>query len=274
MSREAQVLELLERLTPRDVAILESLRAHRLASSVQLRRLHFPGPFTTTVAASRAVIRVLNRLERHRLIERLERRIGGARKGSASLVWQLGATGERLLATKHGEKPRRYLEPGGGFVRHTLAVTELAVQLHEALHGGQLSGLTLTPEPANWHRFLGQHGRSETLKPDLHAVTTSGDFEDHWYLERDRSTEHLPVIARKAQTYERYARTGRYQADHDVFPAVLWVVNDTTRRDRIARTLATTPGLTPGIQRAVLLSDFLPTVLSGSDPGNDFKAGP
>lgn len=264
------VVAILERLVPRDLEILESLRAHRMASTTQLRVLHFAEPFASEVAATRVTIRVLNRLEAHRLITRLERRIGGVRKGSASLVWQLAATGERLLATMHGDKRRRYLEPGGAFVRHTLAVTELAVQLNQAHRQGHFEHVHLVPEPGNWRRFMGAHGRPEILKPDLTAITAAGDYEDHWFLERDLGTEHPPVVARKALVYERYAQTGLAQADQGVLPAVLWVVSTRARQIALERALRRTRGLTPGVHRVITEVEFLPTVLAGSDP----PAGP
>lgn len=64
------------------------------------------------------------------LIARLGRRIGGVRAGSSGITWQLASTGERLLRRLHGEtKRRRYVEPSAAFVKHTLAVAELAIQL-------------------------------------------------------------------------------------------------------------------------------------------------
>lgn len=259
------ISSLIDRLVDRDLAILETLRSHRLASTGQLQRLHFAGPFASQVAATRSTIRVLNRLEGHGLIARLERRIGGARKGSASLVWQLGAAGERLLATLHGDKRRRYLEPGGAFVKHTLAVTELAVVLGEAVAAGELDQAHLTSEPRNWQAFVGRHGSKEILKPDLTVITTAGDYEDHWYLERDLGSEHPPVVAKQAKVYERYLQTGHRQAAHGVFPAVLWVVNDDARQVALERALRRTPSLTSGVHRVITSEQFLPTVLAGND---------
>jgi len=259
-------LELVESLTPRDRAILETLRMHRLASTVQLRRLHFTEPFGSTSAATRAAQRVLLRLENRDLIARLNRRIGGARKGSASLIWQLGSAGDRVLAMLHNEKRRRNLEPNsGGFVRHGLAVTALAVSLHEALAAGEIDELQLTGEPRNWLHFLGLHGRPEILKPDLTALAVAGDFEDHLFIERDLGTEHAPAIAKKALIYQRYAQTGRYQAEHGLFPAVVWVVSDTSRQAALERALRNVKGLTPGIHRVVTEAGFLPAVLAGGD---------
>ncbi|MDQ3405947.1 MAG: replication-relaxation family protein, partial [Actinomycetota bacterium] len=123
---------LLLRLSERDLGILESLRAFRLLTTSQIRRLHFTESHASLGAAAGATMRVLTRLESHKLASRLTRRIGGVRAGSSGITWQLGPTGERLLRTMHGEeKRRRYIEPSGAFAAHTLEVAELAIAVHE-----------------------------------------------------------------------------------------------------------------------------------------------
>lgn len=266
----ADVLTLTEQLTERDVAILRTLRAHRLATTTQLQRWHFsveqPDGFADRATALRVTQRVLRRLERHRLVARLYQRVGGVRRGSDSTVWQLDITGDRLLSVLDGDLRRRYVEPRKAFIAHTVAVTELATRLTQATLTGQLEQITLTSEPDNWKRFTGLHGRAEILKPDLQAVTVFGDYEDHWLFELDRATEHPSVVVRKAHIYERYANTGAYQAAHDVFPAVLWVVPDHAREHALQRALRAARGLTGGLHRVITDFDFVSTVLAGSAP--------
>ena len=266
----ADVLTLTEQLTERDVAVLRTLRAHRLATTTQLQRWHFPagqpGTFADRKTALRVSQRVLRRLEKHRLVARLYQRIGGVRRGSDSMVWQLDARGDRLLAVVDGDKRRRYVEPRKAFIAHSIAVTELATQLIEAKADDRLEAVSLTGEPSNWKRFNGLHGRMEVLKPDLQAVTAYGDFEDHWLLELDRATEHPSVIVRKAQIYERYANSGKYQAENDVFPTVLWVVPDEARQHALQRALRSARHLNDEAHRIVTEAKFLPTVLAGGDP--------
>ncbi|HEY3684248.1 MAG TPA: replication-relaxation family protein [Streptosporangiaceae bacterium] len=237
--RARDVTSLLERLSERDLAVLESLRTYRLLTTALVRRLHFAHGHATIGAASGATMRVLTRLEQHRLIARLGRRIGGVRAGSSGITWQFASTGERLLRTLHGEtKRRRYVEPSAAFVNHTLAVAELAVQLQE-LHGvGTIELLRLETEPRCWRSFVGSHGSRQWLKPDLYAVTASGDYEDHWFTEADLATEHLPDVVRKAEVYQRYAATGAYQAEQGVFPAVVWVVPSEKRQRALEEALA------------------------------------
>lgn len=264
--REVNVRDLIERLTERDVAILRSLRTYRLASTAQLRRLHFTESFASQSVATRAAQRVLVRLQSQRLVIPLTQRIGGIHGGSNSRVWQLDITGDRLLSIYDGDQRRRYSEPGRGFIGHTVAVTELAVRLIEAERAGSFDTVSLGTEPGNWTRFLGRHGQPETLKPDLTAVITHGDFEDHWYLERDLATEAPSAVMRQVQIYQRYLTTGAYQADHGIFPAVLWVVPDQPRLEALRRALAKEKALTPGIHRFTKEADFLATILGGSSP--------
>lgn len=266
----ADVVTLTEQLTDRDIAILRTLRAHRLATTTQLQRWHFrpdkSGALQDRRTAIRVTQRVLRRLEQHRLITRLYQRIGGVRRGSDSTVWQLDMTGDRLLSVLDGDKRRRYVEPRRAFIAHTVAVTELAVQLIEAAEDGRLEGVTLTGEPDNWKRFSGLHGQTQILKPDLQAVTVFGEYEDHLMLEMDRATEHPGVVVRKAQIYERFAATGEYQDEHDVFPAVLWVVPDEARQQALERALRSARGLTPNVHRVITTANFIPTVLAGGTP--------
>jgi hypothetical protein len=262
----AAVTSLLLRLSERDVGILESLRSHRLLSTNQIQRLHFAHGHASTAAAAGATMRVLTRLADHHLVVRLERRIGGVRAGSSGIVWQLASTGERLLRTMHGEKHRRrYIEPTPAFTAHTLAVAELAVRLYELQDRRAVELISVETEPSCWRSFVGPHGTLEWLKPDLYAVTASGDYEDHWFLEADLATEHPPVVVRKAKVYQRYAATGAHQARHGLFPAVVWVVPDTARQGAIQAALAADPAIQPALFRVVTTSQFS-TLITGDYP--------
>jgi len=71
------------------------------------------------------------------------------------------------------------------------------------------------------------------LKPDLYAVTASGDYEDHWFCEIDRATESMPTLLKKCVQYEAYRRTGAEQDRLGVFPLVVWVVPDDAQADKL-----------------------------------------
>ncbi|URM93991.1 replication-relaxation family protein [Actinomadura madurae] len=260
------IAALLDRLSERDLAVLESLRTHRLLTTAHIRRLHFAQGHASLGAASGATMRVLTRLEGHGLIARLGRRIGGVRAGSSGITWQLASTGERLLRRLHGEtKRRRYVEPSAAFVKHTLAVAELAIQLQEFHDQDGIELLHLEAEPRCWRSFVSPHGTPEWLRPDLFAVTASGDYEDHWFLEADRATEHPPDVVRKAKVYQRYAATGAHQARHGLFPAVTWVVPDVGREKALQAALLADKAVQPGLFRVVTVDRFRELV-AGDQP--------
>ncbi|MBB1152463.1 replication-relaxation family protein [Amycolatopsis dendrobii] len=270
----ADVTALLVHLSDRDVSILQSISAHRLLTTAHIRRLHFARGHASLGAAAGAVMRVLTRLEAKNLVARLARRIGGVRAGSSGITWQLGATGERLIRTMEGKKyRRRFIEPGTAFAAHTLATAELAVTLRELDQAGDLEVTTIETEPSCWRSFTGPHGTLEWLKPDLFAITVSGDFEDHWYLEADLATEHPTVVVRKAKAYQRYAATGGYQARHGLFPAVGWVVPDAARRRALSTAFAADPAIQRDLFQVVTTAEFKQLMASGA-PGPPTVAEP
>ncbi|GAB3990713.1 replication-relaxation family protein [Nocardioides marmoraquaticus] len=230
---------------------MRSLQRFRLLTTRHLQWLHFAG-HETELAAARTCTRVLRRLEAHGLLNPLERRIGGVRRGSTAIVWQLGATGENYLRSLDGTPRRkRYLEPGGQFVHHTLAVNDVAIRLLASTVGrSDVQIETLDTEPGNWRRFTGIGGEAVYLRPDLRVVTISEDddgaFEEHAFLEIDLGTEHLPRIQTKCRVYAAYAASGAYQARHGLFPTVVWLCPDPTRRARLRAAVAATAGLLDG----------------------------
>jgi hypothetical protein len=275
----ATLHRLRDQLNDRDIEILISLERFRLLSSRHIDQLHFEG-HANPVAAARAGNRTLQRLKELGLVQPLERRIGGVRRGSASYIWQLAATGEHYLRAIHGiARRRRYVEPGLAFVSHTLAVNDVAVELLRADHTTPGFGLDeLVTEPTNWRSYLGPAGEARWLKPDLYVLSTIADpdesanrtgddsgaaasdgglFEDHVFLEIDLGTEHRPRIQAKCRAYAAYAATGAYQAEHGLFPAVTWLSPDPTRRQMLRAAIASTYGLPRELFQVLSPSDYL-----------------
>ncbi len=137
-----------------------------------------------------------------------------------------------------------------------MAVAEVAVRLHEAAKMGAFELDQIETEPTNWRRFLGLHGGVETLKPDLHVITRSKDYEDHWFLEIDLGTEHAPTIGRKCRLYGRYAQTGRYQAEWGLFPAVAWIAPDKARVGVIEAAIAEEANVRAELFQVVARDEF------------------
>lgn len=228
-------------LSDRDWSILHFLRSHRFATTSQLRRRFF-ARHASQSASTRACVRVLGRLFTKRIVTRLERRIGGVRHGSASFIWCLDTVGDRLTRAK-GDSRRRVAEPSVSFLDHTLVVTETHVRLHEAELHGHFRLQDVQIETEAWRDLVSSGGAKTILKPDLKITIGNDGFDDHWYLEIDRGTESLQVLLRKSTAYEHYRRTGRAQAEHGVFPRVLWVLPDTRREERLRAAIDADPSL-------------------------------
>lgn len=241
------VKRLMNLVSMRDLEILHSVAEFRLLSTEHLCQLHF-ATHASHVSGHRVCTRVLRRIAEHRLIRPLKQQIGGVHGGSASLIWTLDVAGGRLLRHLGGPDVgtrSRVFEPSTTFARHTLAVADAALELVHAHRRGQIELISIASEPRNWRSFLSGIGTTRTLKPDLHVVTASGDYEDHWFIEVDRATESIPVLVRKAEVYRDYWQTGTEQRKVGVFPKVLWLLPDERRVQRFDEALARNPRLVP-----------------------------
>lgn len=258
MSRGPQWSE----LSDRDQKILSVVAEVGVVSATQLQRLAFPPLWGSELSAARRSRRVLARLTDQGLLQRLDRRIGGVRAGSAGYLYRLGGQGRRLLG--QSRRDRRW-EPGQRFVDHCLAVAELHVQLVEAQRDGRLAAVAITHEPDSWRRFQSVGG-VETLAPDLLVECTTIDgWELRWFVEVDRDTEHLPTIVRKAELYERYWRSGREAAIHEVFPRVLWSVPTVDRAAALGRALAGKRGVTSDLHRVAVADETVAVLMTNQE---------
>lgn len=245
-------------LSPRDWGLLRFLRQHRYATTDQLRRVFFVDHASDT-AATRACLRVLDRLLKQRILTRLERRIGGSRRGSAGFIWGLDVIGDRL--TRAEDSPRRRVqEPSFAFLTHTLAVTETHVALLEAARSGTFLVNGVQVETEAWREYVSPRGIRSILKPDLMTTISSDAYDDHWYVEVDLGTESLPVLLRKCRAYDDYRRTGRAQAEHGVFPRVLWVLTTPERVAKLTAAIAAEPALPDRLFVCITREALIPTV--------------
>lgn len=260
----AELVELNKQLSERDHAVLDVVGAHRFLTTRQLLAFAFTHHHATNETAERVCRRVLQRLERWGLLQRPVRRIGGLQAGSASSVWMLTTTGQRLrnLRIGHGAVGR-IREPGEGFIRHYLAIADVRLALIEAQRVKALELLTVQIEPAAWRSYTGPSGSPAVLKPDLYAVTAAGEFEDHWFVEVDRATESLPTLIRQCRQYEAYRRTGSEQTNIGLFPLVLWVVPDELRAAKLQQALAASRDLDVALFRITTPDQLIATITGG-----------
>ena len=233
LSRQ-QLEETAARLSDRDRQILAAIQRYRYLLTGQLQRLYFIKAATSS-AAHRAATRSLKRLRELGLVDHLARRIGGVRAGSAGLVWHITHAGERLIYLEsHTLTPtKRFFEPSPYFLSHSLAVAEVAVSLTELCREHQTMKLTtLQPEPECWRTFS-EYGAIQSLKPDLFAITVSGQYEDRWFIEVDLATESPSKIVSKCERYHKYYRSGLEQQEAEVFPLTVWIVPTTERKQQL-----------------------------------------
>lgn len=239
----SQLLAVIECLSDRDKQLMLMVERFRLVSGSQARRLLWAesGELATEARLAR---RGLSRLEALGLLDRLERRIGGVRAGSAGSVFTLSAAGQRAaryLAGAGLTKGRTPHEPGSQYLRHTLAVTEIYVLLREAERAGRLDLLAFDPEPTCWRSYIGRGGARLTLKPDAFVKLGVGAYEDSYFMEIDCGSAGRGTLDRKARDYLAYYRTGAETADGGVFPRVLWVTTTAKRRTLIVDVLGRLP---------------------------------
>ena len=139
-------------------------------------------------------------------------------------------------------------------------VSECYSVLVEAERAGLLELLHFEAEPACWRSFVGRRGSSEVLKPDSLVRVGLADYEDHWFLECDRSTEDLGRIGRKIGGYIRYWQAGK----EDPFPRVLWVCARPERAGALAGVVRRLPPINDVFLQLATLSCSLSA--SGMEP--------
>lgn len=211
--------QITERLSARDKDIIDDIHRLRLVTGAQLERLHFTD--LSPASRGRTRRRVLHRLVSWRVLATLPRRVGGVRAGSNGLIYHLDTTGAwlmRLQALAHGHNaPRRPTTPSAGLTAHILAVSELYVQLAEHARTSGFQVATFQAEPACWWPDdLGGH-----LKPDAYALLAAHGYQDAWWIEADRGTEHRPALQRKLMSYLDFAHRGGI-GPTSVLPRVLF----------------------------------------------------
>jgi hypothetical protein len=271
----AGLLRLANDLGEGERTAVEIVARLRLVSHAQLASLLGPlHPQAGAASTARAVRRTLARLTALGVLARLERQVGGVRAGSAGYVYYLGPVGQRLMAYWEGRgliRGRFRPEPGGRYVRHRLAVSELYVQLSAADRAGELDLLAFDAEPDCWRRYIDGFGGSVALKPDAFVRVGVGTYEDRCFVEVDLGTESRSVIASKVRAYLDYFHSGNEQTAHEVFPRVALLTNSEARRTALIDVLTRLPAehwelfTVATLDRALeVLSGHVDTVMSGS----------
>jgi hypothetical protein len=246
------------RLSRRERAAISVLLEMRFLSTAQLERWVFDG--ATPLARARASRRSIAKLVELGLVRRLERRIGGARAGSAGHINLLTALGLRLAAA-HGwitpEQARRTREPGTQFVRHQLAIAEAHLRVLEAGARGELELLARQAEPAAWREFTTRGRGQVTLKPDACFAIGPGARSTHWFVEVDRATVGGSTLDRKLSTYVDFSHSGQALLARGVAVKVLWLVPDTHRLDQLQQAFGRIPAAARNLFRVAIFDELI-----------------
>ena len=253
--RVSYVEQLMDRLSARDWAILGTLHRVRLATSLQLERLHF-SDLTTPASRNRVRRRVLKRLAEARVLATLEQQIGTAQQGSERLSYLLDSAGRRLLqlrADREGldVRIRRLWEPGEQFAHHILTVTELYVSPVERAQPGAFAvGAFQVEGDAYWPNGLGVQ-----LKPDAFVrLLRGGDAADYWWYEAELAIKSQPAIRAKLKVYLDFVHRGQLGPD-DIVPRVLVGVPTEKRREVVQAVVDALPEPADVLFRVALLPE-------------------
>jgi hypothetical protein len=266
-TRTADIAAIEAELSDRDHAILHSVAEHHFLTIRQIEALHFAEH--RPISGGRIARRVLARLRDLRLLAALDRRIGGMNAGSYGMVHYIDLVGDQVL---HGlaARARRYDEPSQRFLHHQLAIADTKISLITADRSHAIDLVECVVEPASWRRYTSVGGARLTVKPDLYAETAAGDdLVRAWFIEVDRSTEHLPTLLKKCRDYEAYRQTGIEQDRHGAFPLVVWSITHPDpakaerRRQALADAIAADRTLTAGLFRIVAPDALLPLIGNG-----------
>jgi hypothetical protein len=260
----AKRLAALERtLGPRERAVIDTLDRLRVATTEQLRRLHFAD--LTPRSAARQAPKTLARLAEQRITCKLGRQLGGARAGSRAAVWSLDTAGQRLASVcgpAGGRALRRPWTPGLAFLAHRLAVSECFVSLAERCQSGGCELLDFEAEPLAWRRYASPYGGASVVKPDAFVRLMAGDFERGAFVEVDRATESRSTLASKLRAYRTFWESGREQSRRGYFPRVVFAVPDEERKEVLVDLFGAQPEGTWPLWQVVLAGD-LATALTG-----------
>lgn len=257
-----------DRLSDRDRLILRSVDDHQFLTARHIETLHFDS--IAPDARSRITRRALVRLRGLRVLDTLDRRIGGIRAGSHGFIYHIGVAGDRLIERPARRCGRLRYEPSARFLNHRLAVADAHVTLIEADREARIDLADSAVEPATWRTFTGLGAARRTLKPDLYAETaTADDLVRAWFIEVDLGTEHIPTLLTKCREYEAYRQTGIEQDRHGAFPLVIWSLTHPDpakaerRRQALAEAIATDRTLPSALFRIVAPEQLLPLIQNG-----------
>lgn len=265
-----------ERLTPRDMQIISFIEQAHCAFTHQLTRLFFTSA-STEQAASKACRRNMQKLLEYKLVNKLDRKIGGYRAGSNANIWYLTDAGYKLLDLEDPDTPlkrRRFLEPSAITLRHRLTSVECYIQMVELERKVQLGGKVQPGGEAQLEKVQSAgkaqaeeagdddiissttsfnirkvefepkswkqylyDNKNKYLRPDLFMSIEKDGYEYLYFIEIDLASESMTDIIRQCESYHDCYNSRAMQNEYDIFPIVLWIVPDEKRKERFVKVL-------------------------------------
>ncbi|TFE31037.1 hypothetical protein E0F15_11190 [Frankia sp. B2] len=251
-SRDALLLELASRLTPRDRWLLAMLHEHQVLTRRQVTRLCFDGDRQTRMRlATLHQLGVLDRVHPNYSLV------------AAPLHYILGTAGAAILAAERGitvqdlgyRRDRLHALAHGVRLAHLIATNSLfAAWVHASRARPEGSGLV-----AWWSERRAADTWGRIVRPDGYGVWVDGTRRLDVMVEVDRGTEPLSRVLAKLPAYSRLAVTSGI-----VTPLLIWL--PTARRETNLRAaLRTSPS-------GVTIITAAPGPLTTPDPDADDEA--
>ncbi len=230
----------LEGLTDREWGVIHDLHKVHIATGSQLERLHF---YSLPSKRSRNVVRglALKQLVDDRVLTTFDRRVRVPGRDLRELCYALYTNGYRVLQIRaNRETPevrvRRPWTPGDRFVQHTLAITELYVELMKLARLGEFTLAAFQAKgEARWPDGLGGWLGPDAFIRLQHREVA--DYWQYWWYEADMGSESLPTLKAKLSDYLDFVRRGQLGPD-SIVPRVIVGVLAAKRQTAIEEWLA------------------------------------
>jgi hypothetical protein len=248
-----------ESLGKRDWAIIHTIYRVRLATGLQLERIHFSNLTVHARNVSRS--RVLKRLVDAEVLTVVEQQTGTPRYGVPRRCYTLGSSGRRVMRWwlnmyEPLARVRRPFAAGDRFMPHALAVTELYTELVERSRSGDFEVAEFRAE-APW-----PDGQGGLLQPDALALLRRGATADYWWCEVDLATQSRPKVREKLLAYLDFYQRGQLGPD-DTMPLVIFGVPSEERRAALSGLVDELPSPAALLFRIALLKVVPQVMISG-----------
>jgi hypothetical protein len=243
-------------LTPRDLAILRTVQAYRLASSDQIQAL--------TDGSNQGILRRLQKLFHAGLLDRVIRRSSDSHENTR-MVYAMTNRGVKVLQKEGlmGELTKTDLNAQnrdlhGYSVEHALLVSQFRAVLDRACALGGLKVLGWREGPRTWDAVEVPMERGYArvpVAPDAFFGLEDPKGRLYFFLEADRGTMTVRRFMRKLEGYAAYWRDKRHQQKFGIrYFRVLTVATGSNHMENLVAAARKTESLA-GLGRLFLFTE-------------------